>query len=130
MSLLAELREASPVDDAEQPWELFRRVMPALVPGFQLTRMDVFAGGRVTMRAKSPMRGQGKYYLVLTISGAGRAGEARDCRLGVSAYRDEADVRLIDRPFQAFLDQQPGAVAAWLAGVLLAEDPHSERRIH
>ena len=76
------------------------------------------------------MQGKGRYYFVLAMEGvgAGREDGTRLVRLGVSGYRDEADALLYDNPFFAYVDPQPGAVAAWLTGVLLTEGVYSERR--
>lgn len=130
MSLLSDLKAATPPDDGSHPWEVIGRVMPLIVPGFELTRLDVFSGGRVAMRGKSPMRGSGRFYVVLVMSGVGTGREdgTREVLLGVDRYQAEADAMIFSRPFRAYLDPQPGAVAAWLAGVLLTEEAHSERR--
>lgn len=130
MSLLADLRAAAPTDVDEPPWMTFKRVMPLLVPGFEIVKMDTYSDGRVGLRARTPMEGKGRYYLVMVLEpvGTGLKDGRREVRLGVAKYRDEADVMIYDRPFRAFVDPQPGAVAAWLTGVLMTQDPYSPRR--
>jgi len=130
MSLLSDLRAAAPTDAAEPPWMAFKRVMPLLVPGFELTKMEVFSDGRVGVRARSPMQGKGRFYVVLVMDkvGTGTSDGRRAVRMGVSQYRDEADAMIFNRPFYAVLDPQPGAVGAWVAGILLTQDQHSAHR--
>jgi len=119
--MLAGLRAAAPADLDENPWDSFRRVMPVLVPGLEITKMQTFSGGRVGVRARSPMQGSGRFYVVLTHEGVdkGLSDSRRETLLGVDRYRDQADLMVYDNPFSAFLEPQPGVVAAWMAGILL-----------
>ena len=130
MSLLTDLRAAAPVDADENPWLTFKRAMPLLVPDLEVTKLETGSDGRVGVRGRTPMKGTGRYYFVLTLDpvGTGREDGTRLVRLGVSSYRDECDAMLYDRPFHTYVDPQPGAVAVWMAGVLLTEDAYSERR--
>ena len=130
MSLLTDLKEAAPTATEESKWALLRRVLPVLVPGLEVTKVTIFGDGRLGMRGKSPMQGKGKHYFVLTMDPVrdGRPDGTREVRLGIAVYRDEADARLYDRPFRVFLKPEPGMVTAWLVGVLMTEDVHSERR--
>lgn len=130
MSLLRDLQAAAPSDPGENPWAVVRRAMPLLVPGFELVKLDTYSDGRIGMRARSPMGGKGRYYVVLVMEpvGTGLPDGRREVRLGIAQYRDEADAMIYDRPFRAYVDPQPGAVVAWLTGVLQTESPFSERR--
>ena len=127
MSMLAGLRAATPVDLEENPWDVLRRTMPLLVPGFELTKLDVVNDGRIGLRARSPLSGDGRYYVVMVMDGVDKtlADGTRAVLAGISKYRDSADAMVYDSPFRAELDPQPGAVAAWLAGLLLTEQPTS-----
>lgn len=130
MSLLAGLRAMGPDENGESPWQAFKTLMPLMVPGFELTKLETHGDGRVAMRGKSPMGGQGRYYLVLTMDGVrdSRPDGTREVRLGVARYRDEADAMLYDNPHRAFVDPAPTAVVAWLTGVLHTENPYSAPR--
>ena len=129
MSLLQDLRAAAPAELDESPWLAFRRVMPILVPGLEITKLETRSNGRVAARGKTPMRGAGRFYFVLILDsvGTGRASGMRELRLGISKYRDEADMMIYDRPFSTWVDPQPGAVAVWLAGVLLTRTLYGSR---
>ena len=131
MGLLNDLKAAAPVNMGENQWNLLRRVMPVLVPDFEMSKLDVFNNGRIGLRAKSPMQGAGRYYVVLVLEpvGTGRDDGTRQVLLGVDRYRDEADAMVYSKPYSAWLDPKPGAVAAWLAGVLLTQDPYSGARL-
>jgi len=131
MSLLSDLRAAAPTDADEPPWMTFKRVMPLLVPGFEISRLDTYSGGRVGLRARSPIAGQGRYYVVMVLEpvGTGLEDGRREVLLGLARYRDEADAMIYDQPIRAWVDPQPGAVAAWLTGVLMTQDPYSPRRV-
>lgn len=127
MSLLADLKAATPDLESETPpWWLLKRALPLLVPGSEVTKIETFSDGHVGLRGRSPMRGSGRFYIVATLDkvGTGLADGRREARMGISKYRDEADAQIFDRPFKAYIDPQPGAMAAWMAGVLLTEDPH------
>lgn len=129
MSLLTDLRAAAPAELDESPWLAFRRAMPVLVPGLEITKLETHNNGRVGARGKTPMQGTGRYYFVLVLDpiGTGRADGRRELRLGVSKYRDEADSMIYELPFTTWVDPRPGAVAVWLAGVLLTRTPYSPR---
>jgi hypothetical protein len=131
LSLLAGLRAAAPADLQEPPWNLFKRTLPLLVPGFELTKMETFSGGRVGVRGRSPLRGAGRFFVVMVMDEVdkGLPDGRREVRAGVSKYRDEADLQIFDRPFWAYVDPQPGAVAVWLAGILLTEEQYSANRL-
>lgn len=126
MSLLGDLRAAAPVDVDEPPFFLLKRALPLLVDGAEVTKVETFSDGHVGVRARSPMRKSGRFYVVATLDrvGTGLPDGRREVRMGVSKYRDEADAMIFDRPFKAFIDPQPGAMVAWMAGVLLTQDPH------
>jgi len=127
MSLLSDLQAARPEELGESPWAPFQKSMPVLVPGLTISKLEVFGDGRVGIRGKSPLRGTGMFYLMLVLAGAGtgRPDGTREVRLGIDRYRDQADLMIYDKPVKAWLDPQPGAVAAWLTGVLTTMDPYT-----
>ncbi len=126
MSLLTDLRAATPVEDDEPPWWLLKRAIPLLVPGAEVTKMETFSNGRVGARVRSPMAGTGSYYVVATLDkvGTGLPDGRREVRLGASKYRAEADMMVFDAPFIGWIEPTPGAMAAWVAGVLLTRTPY------
>jgi hypothetical protein len=126
MSLLADLRAAAPVDAEEPPYWLLKRLIPLLVPGAEVTKVETFSDGHVGVRARSPMRGSGRFYVVAVLDkvGTGLPDGRREVLMGASRYRDEGDAMIFDRPWRGYIEPQPGAMAAWMAGVLLTEDPH------
>lgn len=121
-SLLADLKAATPPEGAdEHPWALFKRALPLLVPGAEVSKMSVFNDGRVGVRVRSPLRGIGSFYVVAVMDrvGTGLPDGRREVRLGASNYRDEADAMVYDSPIVGWIEPQPGAMVAWVAGVLL-----------
>lgn len=130
VSLLSDLRAARPdLEDGVHPWNLVQRTLPLLVSGAEVTKVDIHADGHVGVRLRAPMKGSGRYYVVVVMGkvGTGLPDGRREVLLGASKYRDEADAMIFDRPFRAWLEPQPGVVTAWIAGVLLTSDPYSPR---
>lgn len=127
MSLLGDLRAATPDLEADEPpWFLLKRAIPLLLRGAEVTKIETFSDGHVGVRARSPMRGSGRFYVVAVLDkvGTGLPDGRREVLMGVSKYRDEADAQIFDRPFRGHIEPTPGAMAVWMAGVLLTEDPH------
>lgn len=122
MALLDDLRAAShDTAAAEPPFFLLKRALPLLVPRLEVTKMEVFSEGRVTVRVRSPLGGQGRFYGVAILDKVGTSlpDGRRKIMLAAGKYRDEGDAMLVDHPFEGYIEPTPGGMACWMAGVLL-----------
>lgn len=126
-SLLADLR-----DGVTGPtWQDFGRILPIFVPGADVTKVEYFRDGHVGFRGRAPM-GRDRVYVVGSMDGHGARREdgRHRVRMGVGKYRDEGDANFYSRPFMGWIEPNPAGLVAWVAGILLVEDPHSPRRAH
>lgn len=118
MSLLDELRSDPQLIEEAPSWVLLRDTLPLIVPRCEVKRMEVFNTGRVTVRGRSPLGGRGLLYFAAELDGR-NGSPMRPVYLSLSRYRDEAEAGLIHKPFAGRIAGEPGAMTAWLAGVLL-----------
>lgn len=138
MSLLSELRDAPASDyQGENPWGLVSRMVPLLVPNAEIREIRLVRG-QVAVRGSAPRRAQRRYFVavlhnlddsvaaaresILRVPERPHGQEVRLAQLGLARYRDDAEGNYFAAPFLAWLPPLPGAMVAWMAGVLLAAD--------
>lgn len=115
MSLLAQLRatDATPVED-RPPWSLTERGLRILVGGFE-ARATVIRGD-VEVRGNRP----GKWLIARlhTDREDGPPGK-RLAKMSLGTSRDDVEENYYALPWSAWIDPEPGALAAWIAGIML-----------
>lgn len=119
MSLLEGLRAQPDLAESAPPWALVQRMLPKLVPSATVRKMSVFNTGAVHIDGTAPLARSGRFYYAAVLE-VGFGSDPREIRLGVSRYRDEAAMRVIDAPVRVLIEPEPGAVVAWLAGTMLS----------
>jgi hypothetical protein len=126
MSLLEDLRLNPTVDrhGNQNPWELVSRGLPLLVHGCEVTDLSIHRGA-VAVRGRVAQGKSWRYFLAVLANEAESlaanppTGEERLIRMGLSRAKYEVDGNYYSSPWKGWIRPVPGAMTAWIAGVLL-----------